>query len=86
MKKTFGIITSVAMWAVAVWAIAQPVKETFHVVVIATAAIVMLVHFIEVSFYFWHPKMKQHLTAYNIGMTLLCGVYHFMPLYKGKQL
>jgi len=82
MKKTFGIITSIALWAVAVWAILQPEKTNMHLAIIAGAALVLVVHFIEVSFYFWHPKMKQHLSAYNVGMTLLCGVHHFMPLYK----
>lgn len=82
--KTFGIISSIALWGVAVWALAQPQKETLHLTIVGGAALVLFVHVIEVSFYFWHPKMKPHLSAYNIGMTLLCGVHHFMPLYKGK--
>lgn len=82
--KTFGIISSIALWGVAVWALAQPEKSTFHIAVLVAAAVVLFVHFIEVSFYYWHPKMKPHLSAYNIVMTLLCGAYHFMPLYKGK--
>ncbi len=84
MKKSFGIITSVSMWGIAVWAIAQPEKTTLHLAIIGGAALVFFIHLIEASFFFWHPKMKPHLSAYNIGMTLLCGVYHFMPLYKAK--
>ncbi len=82
MKKTFGIITSIALWVVAFWAILQQEKTNLHLAIIGGAALVLAVHFFEVSFYFWHPKMKAHLSAYNVGMTLLCGVHHFMPLYK----
>jgi uncharacterized protein YhhL (DUF1145 family) len=81
--KTFGIISSIIMWGVAVWAALQPDKQLVHLLFIYGALVVLSIHIIEVSFFFWHPKMKQHLSATNILMTLLVGAFHFMPLYKG---
>lgn len=63
--KTFGIVSSILMWAVAVWALAQPVKTDLHTGIIIVAAVILVVHFVEVSFYFWHPRMRRHLSAYN---------------------
>ena len=81
--KTFGIISSILLWGVAIWALAQPVKTDLHTGIIIVAAVILVVHFIEVSFFFWHPRMRRHLSAKNVGLTLLSGVHHFMPLYKG---
>lgn len=83
--KTFGIINSVVLWCIALWALAQPIKTELHWGILALATAIMLVHFFEVSFFFWHPKMKPHLSAKNIGLVLLCGAFHFMPLYKGQE-
>ncbi|CAN5156042.1 hypothetical protein BH09BAC1_BH09BAC1_03430 [soil metagenome] len=80
--RIFGISSSIILWLVALWALVQPVKTDFQILILGIAAVVFLVHLIEVSFYFWHPRMRRHLSAVNIGMTMLVGVYHFMPLYK----
>jgi len=73
------------MWGVAVWALAQPIKSDLHTGIITVAGVILAVHFVEASFFFWHPRMKRHLSAYNVGMTLLSGVHHFMPLYKSQE-
>lgn len=81
--KTFGIISSIIMWGVAIWATLQPEKQLVHLLFMYGAMVVLSIHVVEASFFFWHPKMKQHLTATNVVMTLLFGAFHFMPLYKG---
>ncbi len=80
--KAFGIISSLALWGIAIWAALQPEKTLVHVLFVYGALVVLSIHVIEASFFFWHPKMKPHLSFKNVALTLLFGAWHFMPLFK----
>ena len=80
-----SVVSSLVLWAAFAWSLTVTERELIHNVISGVGAITLLAHIGEVAILVTDAKMKKHVTAGNIIMTLLIGAFHFMPLYKATR-
>lgn len=80
-----GLVMSLGLWAVSIWALTVTDKLLIHQLILAVGGITFLAHIGEVFYLITNKRLKTHAKPKDILLTLVMGAFHLMPLIKSVK-